>query len=162
MNKENTNQIRPISCAEISHAQGSQTNSLELKVHAMGDSSSNYSSSEEEGGFEDIDPGKYGRLKSLIEEPSELELKPLPKHLEYPFLAEGSKHPVIITSDLTAKQKGKLLSVLKKYKREITWKISDIREISPSFCTHKILMEDIHRPTVIPQQRLNPNMKKVV
>ena len=51
---------------------------------------------------------------------------------------------------------------MKKHKRASAWKISDIKGISPSFCTHKILMEDNHRPKVIPQRRLNPNMKEVV
>lgn len=37
--------------------------------------------------FEDIDLGEYGRLKSSIEEPLELELKPLHEYLEYTFLA---------------------------------------------------------------------------
>lgn len=120
------------------------------------------SSEDEYRGFEDINLEKFGRLKSSIEEPPELELKPLPEHLEYAFLAEGSKLPIIIASDLTPKQKSDLLSVLNKYKKAIAWKISDIKGISPSFCTHKILMEDNHRPTAIPQRRLNPNMKEVV
>lgn len=112
--------------------------------------------------FEDIDLGEYGRLKSSIEEPLELELKPLHEHLEYTFLAQEFKLPIIIASDLIAKQKGNLLSVLKNHKKAIALKISDIKGISPSFCTHKILMEVNHRPTTIPQRMLNPNMKAVV
>lgn len=78
-------------------------------------------------------------------------MKPLPKHLEYAFLEKESKLLVIVALDLTAKQKERLLSILKKHNRAIAWKISDIKGISPSFYTHKILMEDNHRPKVIPQ-----------
>lgn len=114
----------------------------------MEDSSENgHSSKEKDRRFENINPGKYGRLKSSIEEPPEIELKPLPEHLEYVFLAEGSQLPVIIASNVTVEQKSKILSVLKKYKKAISWKISDIKRISPSFYTHKILIEDNHRPT---------------
>ena len=52
--------------------------------------------------------------------------------------------------------------MLKEHKRAFAWKISDISGISPSFCTHKILMEDGFKPVVQPQRRLNPNMKEVV
>ena len=54
------------------------------------------------------------------------------------------------------------MDVLKKHKRAITWKISDIKRTNPSFYTHKILMEDNHKPLVLPQRRLNPNMKEVM
>ena len=136
---------------------------VEDEVRIMEKSSTNSSSSEgEDSDAELVNLGNYGRQKSSIEEPPELELKPLPEHLEYAFLEKGSKLPVIIASDLTAEQKERLLSVLGKHKRAIAWKISDIKGINPSFCTHKILMEDNHRPKAIPQRRLNPNMKEVV
>ena len=54
------------------------------------------------------------------------------------------------------------MKTLKAHKRALAWKISDIQGISPSFCTHKILMEDTFKPVVQPQRRLNPNMKEVV
>lgn len=78
-------------------------------------------------------------------------MKPLPEQLEYAFLEEESKLPVIIASDLTVEEKTKLLGVLKKHKRVIAWKISYIKGTNPSFCTDKILMEDNHKPTKIPQ-----------
>ena len=54
------------------------------------------------------------------------------------------------------------MEVLRKHKEAITWKLSDIKGISPSYCTHKILMEEGYKPVVQPQRRLNPNMKDVV
>ncbi|PWA99517.1 hypothetical protein CTI12_AA005950 [Artemisia annua] len=102
------------------------------------------------------------KLKPSIEDPPALELKDLPSHLEYAFLAEDSKLPVIIAKDLSAIEKEKLLAVLKEHKRAIAWKISDIKGINPSYCTHKILMEEVFKPVVQHQRRVNPNIKEVV
>ncbi|GJX50205.1 hypothetical protein Tco_0277050 [Tanacetum coccineum] len=48
--------------------------------------------------------------KSLIEEPPELELKDIPPHLEYAFLEETSKLPVIIAKDFKREEKDQLNS----------------------------------------------------
>ncbi|GJW01937.1 hypothetical protein Tco_1560793 [Tanacetum coccineum] len=55
-----------------------------------------------------------------------------------------------------------LLQVLEKRKGAFTWKISDIKRISPSYRTHKILMEDDYKPVIQPQRRLNPKVQDVV
>ena len=102
------------------------------------------------------------KSKPLIEEPPALELKELPKHLEYAFLEKDSQLPVIISSYLSKEDKDELLKVLKDHKKAIAWKIMDIKGISPSFCTHKILMEEEYKPVVQHQRRLNPNMQEVV
>ncbi|GKB67417.1 reverse transcriptase domain-containing protein [Tanacetum coccineum] len=93
--------------------------------------------------------------KPSIEEPPELELKDLPSHLEYTFLEGTDKLPVIISKELKEEEKAVLLKVLQLHKRAITWKISDIMGIDPSFCTHKILMEDDFKPAVQHQRRVN-------
>ncbi|GJY45002.1 reverse transcriptase domain-containing protein [Tanacetum coccineum] len=59
----------------------------------------------------------YKIKTSLEEPPSDLELKPLPEHLEYVFLEEPSFLPVIISSQLSEQNKNKLVSVLKKHKQ---------------------------------------------
>ena len=82
--------------------------------------------------------------------------------MEYAFLGNNSTLPAIIASNLQPKEKKELLQVLREYKRAIAWKISDIKGISPSFCTHKILMEDEYKPCVEAQRLLNPNIKEVV
>ncbi|GKB22381.1 hypothetical protein Tco_0861782 [Tanacetum coccineum] len=64
--------------------------------------------------------------KSLIEEPPELELKDLPSHLEYAFLEENDKLPVIIAKGLKNNQKEALINILKSHKRAIAWKITDL------------------------------------
>ena len=109
--------------------------------------------------FERITEGNATGLKPSIEEPPTLELKPLPDYLEYAFLEDNCQLPVIIAAGLTGIQQEKLLKILKEHKCALAWKISDIQGISPSFCTHSILMEDSFKPVVQPQRRLNPNMK---
>ena len=112
--------------------------------------------------YEGIKLNNELKQKPSIEEPPKLELKQLPNHLEYAFLGNNSTLPVIIASNLQPKEKEELIQVLKEHKKSIAWKISDIKGISPSFCIHKILMEDEYKPCVQAQRRLNPNMKEVV
>nr|GEW21297.1 reverse transcriptase domain-containing protein [Tanacetum cinerariifolium] len=90
------------------------------------------------------------------------ELKILPRHLEYVYLHGDESFPIIISSKLSKKEKMLLLYVLEKRKRAIARKMSDIMRISPSFCTHNILMEDDFKPVIQPQRRLNPKVQDVV
>ncbi|GJR56324.1 reverse transcriptase domain-containing protein [Tanacetum coccineum] len=110
----------------------------------------------------DLKQSEVTKAKSSIEEPSELELKDLPSHLEYAFLEENDKLPVIIAKGLKNDEKDALLKVLKSHKRAIAWKITDIKGIDPRFCTHKILMEDDYKPTVQSQRRVNPKIHEVI
>nr|GFA16450.1 reverse transcriptase domain-containing protein [Tanacetum cinerariifolium] len=104
----------------------------------------------------DLKLAKESKEKSSIEEPPELELKELPSHLEYAFLEDFNKLPVIIAKNLRVDEKEALINVLKSHKRAISWKISDIKGINPRFCTHKILMKDNYKPAVQSQRRVNP------
>ncbi|GJR10019.1 reverse transcriptase domain-containing protein [Tanacetum coccineum] len=110
----------------------------------------------------DLKQGKIIKAKPSIEEPPELELKDLPSHLEYAYLEENDKLPVIIAKGLKDDEKDALLKVLKSHKRAIAWKITDIKGIDPRFCTHKILMEDDYKPTVQSQRRVNPKIHEVI
>ncbi|GKB02872.1 DNA-directed DNA polymerase [Tanacetum coccineum] len=100
--------------------------------------------------------------KPSTEEPLELKLKDLPSHLEYAFLEGTDKLSVIISKELKDEEKAALLKVLKSHKRAIAWKISNIKGINPSFCTHKILMEDEFKPAVQHQRRVNPKIHEVI
>ncbi|GJR34629.1 hypothetical protein Tco_1210313 [Tanacetum coccineum] len=91
--------------------------------------------------------------KSSIDEPPEVELKDLPPHLEYAFLEDDNKLPIIIAKDLSVEEKAALIKVLKSHKRAIAWKLSDIKGINPKFYTHKILIEDDFKPAVQHQRR---------
>nr|GEU98027.1 reverse transcriptase domain-containing protein [Tanacetum cinerariifolium] len=67
----------------------------------------------------DLKQAEETKAKSTIEEPSELEFKELPSHLEYALLEETDKLPVIIAKDLKDVEKEALLKVLKSHKRAI-------------------------------------------
>ncbi|CAN6544176.1 unnamed protein product [Malus baccata var. baccata] len=100
-------------------------------------------------------------LPSVIQAPV-LELKPLPDHLKYVFLGDNETLPVIVSSSLTAIEEEKLIRVLKEHKTAIGWTLADIREISPTTCMHRILLEEGAKPTREAQRRLNPPMMEVV
>nr|GFB08869.1 reverse transcriptase domain-containing protein [Tanacetum cinerariifolium] len=67
----------------------------------------------------DLKQTEETKAKSSIEEPLELELKELPSHLEYAFLKETNKLPVIISKDLKDDEKEALLKVIKSHERAI-------------------------------------------
>nr|GEW32162.1 reverse transcriptase domain-containing protein [Tanacetum cinerariifolium] len=71
--------------------------------------------------------------QSSDDEPPEVELKELPPHLEYAFLGENKKCPVIISKDLSVNEKSALINVLKSRKKAIAWKLTDIKEKNPPF-----------------------------
>ncbi|GJV14449.1 reverse transcriptase domain-containing protein [Tanacetum coccineum] len=98
------------------------------------DENSESESDTEEPPFEKITINTDYKIKTSIEEPhTDLELKPLLDNLEYVFLEEQSFLPVIISSQLSAQNKGKLIQLL-----------------------------DDKKPVVQKQRRLNPNMQEVV
>nr|GEV73534.1 reverse transcriptase domain-containing protein [Tanacetum cinerariifolium] len=110
----------------------------------------------------DLKLPEESKAKSSIEKPLELELKELPSHLEYAFLEDSNKFPVIIAKNLKDIEREALINVLKSHKWAIAWKISDIKGIDPRFCTHKILMEDDYKPAVQSQKRVNPKINDVI
>nr|GEW12643.1 reverse transcriptase domain-containing protein [Tanacetum cinerariifolium] len=110
----------------------------------------------------DLKQAEETKAKSSIKEPSELELKELRSLLEYDFLEESDKLPVIIATDLKVVEKKALIKVLKSHKRVIAWKISDIKCIDPRFCTHKILIKEDYKPAVQSQRRVNPKIHDMI
>ena len=85
-------------------------------------------------------------------ESQKLELKVLPHHLKYVFLTDGGNKPVVISNALTTSEEEKLISVLKANKGAIGWTLSDLKGISPSYCMHKIHMEQDYKPVAQPQR----------
>ena len=55
-----------------------------------------------------------------------------------------------------------MLRVLREHKKSLGWTIADIKGISLSICSHKILMEEKCKPKIQPQRRLNLSMKEVL
>nr|GEU44502.1 reverse transcriptase domain-containing protein [Tanacetum cinerariifolium] len=87
----------------------------------------------------DLKQGEVVKAKSSIEEPSELESKDLPSHLEYAYLEGVDKLPVILSKDLKVNEKEALLKVLKSHKMSIhpTRK----RPLSPIPIEHLLIVE---------------------
>ncbi|GJV36010.1 reverse transcriptase domain-containing protein [Tanacetum coccineum] len=78
-------------------------------------------------------------INTIEAEKKRPKLTELPSHLEYAFLKNNQEFPAVLA-----------------------WKVADIKGIGPSFCTHKILMEDNFKPVVQRQWRLNPKVQDVV
>nr|GFC86262.1 reverse transcriptase domain-containing protein [Tanacetum cinerariifolium] len=89
-------------------------------------------------------------------------VEPKTPHLDYAFLGENEKWPVIISKDLSVNEKSALINVLKSRKKAIAWKLTDIRGIDPKFCSHKILLEDDFSPKVLSQRRVNSKIHDVI
>ncbi|GKB37674.1 reverse transcriptase domain-containing protein [Tanacetum coccineum] len=67
--------------------------------------------------FEELPPKDELRIMTSIQDPpTDLELKPLPKHLKYAFLEENSLLLVVILDLLKQNEKERLVSVLKNHK----------------------------------------------
>ncbi|KAK9002720.1 hypothetical protein V6N11_060303 [Hibiscus sabdariffa] len=99
--------------------------------------------------------------KPSVEQPQNLELKPLPEQLKYAYLGDDNTLPVIISSKLLSKQEKQLIQMLWQHKRALGWTIADIKGINPTIFMHKILLEDNYKPTVDAQRRINQAMKDV-
>nr|GEW06323.1 reverse transcriptase domain-containing protein [Tanacetum cinerariifolium] len=87
-------------------------------VAMTADENCNSESNIEEPPFKKITVNTDYKIKTTLEEPpTDLELKPLPDNLEYVFLEEPSFLIVIISSQLFAQNKSKLVSVLKNTRK---------------------------------------------
>nr|GEZ90423.1 retrovirus-related Pol polyprotein from transposon 17.6 [Tanacetum cinerariifolium] len=84
--------------------------------------------------------------KSSINEPPVV-VKDLPPHLEYAFLEDDDKFPIIIAKDLKDEEKTALIKVLKSHKQALAWKLFDIKDPKIKKRPHaRVLMECL--PTV--------------
>jgi hypothetical protein len=111
----------------------------------------------EEEKFEDI-----GEIKPEEPQVLEVDVKTLPKGLKYKFLGPDMTYPVIVSDELSPEENKKLLNLLKKHKKVIGYSINDLKGLNPTFCTHRIPMEDQCKPIVDHQRRLTHAMQEVV
>nr|GEU33700.1 reverse transcriptase domain-containing protein [Tanacetum cinerariifolium] len=78
---------------------------------------------EVKGNFKELPIEGNLRIKTFIQDPpTNLEMKPLPKHLKYAYLEKDSLLPVVISALLKDDEKKCLVSILKKYKEAFAWK----------------------------------------
>jgi hypothetical protein len=82
-------------------------------------------------------------------ETSPVELKQLPPRLQYVFL--NGNH-----------ETQRLVAILEKYRPVFGYSLKDLKGIILSLCTHRIPMEQEHKPVREHQQRLNNAMREVV
>nr|GEW78310.1 reverse transcriptase domain-containing protein [Tanacetum cinerariifolium] len=69
--------------------------------------------------------------KYSVDEPPTVELKDLPPYLEYAFLEDDDKLPIIIAKALSVEEKTAFITVLRSHKRAIAWKLSNIKGFQP-------------------------------
>ncbi|XP_070035335.1 uncharacterized protein [Nicotiana tomentosiformis] len=110
----------------------------------------------------DLENRKTPPTNPSIEEPPTLELKPLPPHLRYEFLGPCSTLLVILSYYLTNVHVDFTFAVLQKRKKAIGWTLVDIQGIRPTFCMHKINLEEDSKPFIEHQRRLNEAMQEVI
>jgi len=55
-----------------------------------------------------------------------------------------------------------VVHVLKEIKKAIGWSLSNLKDISPSYYMHKILMEEEYQPIAQSKRHLNPSTKELM
>lgn len=98
---------------------------------------------------------------SILQVPK-LEVKPLLEHLKYVFSCEGETLPVETSNKLNQIEEEKLVSELHEHKKAVGWTIANIKGISSSTYTHRIILEKDSKFNRQVQRRLNLPMVEVV
>jgi hypothetical protein len=110
---------------------------------------------EEEAEFQDLE-------QEVKPKTSPIELKPLPPRLQYVFLNGDCEITVIINDKLSNDETRRLVATLDRYRLVIGYSLKDLKEISPSLCTHRIPVEQDHKLIHEHQRQLNNAMRQVV
>ncbi|GJV82267.1 hypothetical protein Tco_1518137 [Tanacetum coccineum] len=151
-----------LECCESASSNEKNGHDLENSIRRIDSANTPYPVTQETTNGNDVKSEHlYSASANEIDE-KKPELKNLPQYLEYAYLHGDKSFPIIISSKLSEKEKITLLQVMERRKGAIAWKMSDIKGISPSYCTHKILMEDDYKPVIQPQRLLNPKVQDVV
>jgi hypothetical protein len=127
----------------------------ELSLPCLDDVVDYFSLSEEEVEFQDLE-------QEVKPETSPVELKQLPLGLQYVFLNGDHETPVITSDKLSNDETRRLVATLEKYRPVIGYSLKDLKGISSSLCTHRISMEQDHKPVREHQWRLNNVMREIV
>jgi hypothetical protein len=127
----------------------------ELSPPCLDDVADYFSLAKEEVEFQDLE-------QDVKPETSPVELKQLPPGLQYVFLNGDHETLVIISDKLSNDETRKLVATLEKYQSVIGSSLKDLKGISPSLCTHRIPMEQEHKPIYENQRWLNNAMREVV
>ena len=98
----------------------------------------------------------------MIKPTVNVEMKPLPAHLQYQFLDDEKRCPVIVSASLNDAELKGLLAVLKRNKEVIGYSLDDMKGISSAICSHRIYLMENSVPTREHQRRLNPHLQEIV
>jgi hypothetical protein len=82
--------------------------------------------------------------------------------LQYVFLNGDRETPVIISDKLSNDETRSLVATVEKYQSVIGYSLKDLKGISPILCTHRIPMEQDHKPVREHHRWLNNAMREVV
>jgi hypothetical protein len=127
----------------------------ELSPPCLDDVADYFSLAEEEVEFQDLE-------QEVKPETSPVELKLLPLGVQYVFLNGDHENPVLISDKISNDETRRLVATLEKYRLVIGYSLKDLKGISPSLCTHRIPMEQEHKPVHEHQRWLNNVMREVV
>jgi hypothetical protein len=139
----------PLQRAMENQANGQQDEELEEAIKGL---------KPQDGSVEEEKVEDIGEIKPEEPQVPEVDLKPLPKGLKYEFLGPDKTYPVIVSDELSPEENERLLNLLKKHRKVIRYSINDLQGLSPTFCTHRIPMEDQCKPIVDHQRRLTHAM----
>jgi hypothetical protein len=127
----------------------------ELSPPCLDDVADYFSLAEEAAEFQDLE-------QEVKPETNPVELKRLPPGLQNVFLKGDRETPEIISDKLSNDETRRLVATLEKYQSIIGYSLKDLKGISPMLCTHRIPMQQEHKPIHEHQRRLNNAMKEVV
>nr|GFB22768.1 reverse transcriptase domain-containing protein [Tanacetum cinerariifolium] len=91
--------------------------------------------------FKDLKVIEPKNDKSSDDKPPEVELKELLPHLEYAFLGDNNKWPVIIAKDLSVDEKSALLKIL--LEEDYTPKVQSQRRVNPKI--HDVIKKEVEK-----------------
>jgi hypothetical protein len=127
----------------------------ELSPPCLNDVADYFNLGEEEAEFQDLE-------QEVKPETSPVELKQLPSGLQYVFLNGDRETPVIVSDKLSNDETRRLVGTLEKYRSIIGYSLKDLKGNSTSLCTHRIPLEQDHKPVREHQRWLNNAVRKVV
>jgi hypothetical protein len=111
----------------------------ELSPPCLDDVADYFSLAEEEAEFQDLE-------QEVKPETSPIELKELPLGLHYVFLNGDRETLVIISDKLSNDETRRQVATLEKYRPVIGYSLKDLKGIRLSLRTHRIPMEQEHKP----------------
>ncbi|GJZ52139.1 DNA-directed DNA polymerase, partial [Tanacetum coccineum] len=149
-----------IECCESSSSDGNNESDPENSIRRIDSANTSYPVMQGTTKCDDVKSEHLSSASANEIDDKKPELKNLPNHLEYAYLHGYKSFPIIISSICLKKRKFHFYMYWRNEKEQLLGKCRTLT--SPSYCTHKILMEDDYKPVIQPKRRLNPKVQDVV